>query len=385
MLERAIHVQKGSGAFIMKAVATALVLIVGAAVVLWYGNMLNSWVVGGLVGGLAALLLSIPLSLVLFSYFARHRDESEQHRDDAFDDARFEEDAYFQSAGRRIRGARSTYDGRGVYQVVEEHTSQRATWNPYEDDRLAAMRQLPAPSTNRSHSARGYTTSPRLPSAPRNASPGRSTSHPTRLLPEYQVLKNNQKSVGTERSQLQAQALRAARLEASQPKPASDQEFESYEYDEVRRYENYYGSERGSAIYREQRFLEEERLLANEQQALSPRRRGRAPRRNRRIVDSTLLPEDGYEGYEEHAGASSTYEEDARSTDRQELPIRERHTDRIVSTPAPEKVGRSLVRRAPYLYEDDPMREEFAQHVREPITRRSSRYLTPPGDEEEQE
>jgi len=51
---------------IMKAVATALVLIVGAAVVLWYGNTLNSWVLGGLIGGLAALLISIPISLTLF-------------------------------------------------------------------------------------------------------------------------------------------------------------------------------------------------------------------------------------------------------------------------------------------------------------------------------
>jgi len=31
-----------------------------------------------------------------------------------------------------------------------------------------------------------------------------------------------------------------------------------------------------------------------------------------------------------------------------------------------------LVRRAPYMYEDDPLREEFAQHVEKPITRRSS-------------
>src|SRR5437588_8731709 len=59
----------------MKAVATALVLIAGAAIVLWYGNTLNSWVLGGLIGGFGALLLSIPISLVLFSYFSRHCDE----------------------------------------------------------------------------------------------------------------------------------------------------------------------------------------------------------------------------------------------------------------------------------------------------------------------
>lgn len=61
-----------------KTVAMALVLIIGAAVVLWYGNTLNSWVVGGLIGGFAALLLSIPISLVLFSYFSRHYDTHQQ-------------------------------------------------------------------------------------------------------------------------------------------------------------------------------------------------------------------------------------------------------------------------------------------------------------------
>ena len=60
----------------MKAVATALVLIVGAAVVLWYANTLNSWVLGGLIGGLAALLISIPISLTLFSYLSRRHEEA---------------------------------------------------------------------------------------------------------------------------------------------------------------------------------------------------------------------------------------------------------------------------------------------------------------------
>lgn len=62
----------------IKAIATALVLIVGAAVILWYGNTLNSWVVGGLVGGFCALLLSIPISLVIFSYFSHHYHKPQQ-------------------------------------------------------------------------------------------------------------------------------------------------------------------------------------------------------------------------------------------------------------------------------------------------------------------
>src|SRR5579864_5345919 len=59
----------------MRTAAVALVLIVGATVVLVFGNMLNSWVLGGLMGGLAALLLSIPISLTLFSFLSRHQDQ----------------------------------------------------------------------------------------------------------------------------------------------------------------------------------------------------------------------------------------------------------------------------------------------------------------------
>jgi hypothetical protein len=62
-----------------KAVPVALVLIAGAAVILWFGNRLNSWVLGGLIGGLASLLLSIPISLTLFAYFARQHAQHEQY------------------------------------------------------------------------------------------------------------------------------------------------------------------------------------------------------------------------------------------------------------------------------------------------------------------
>jgi hypothetical protein len=34
-----------------------------------------------------------------------------------------------------------------------------------------------------------------------------------------------------------------------------------------------------------------------------------------------------------------------------------------------------MVRRAPYMYEDDPMRQEFAQQLDAPVVRRSSRKL----------
>ena len=37
-------------------------------------------------------------------------------------------------------------------------------------------------------------------------------------------------------------------------------------------------------------------------------------------------------------------------------------------------VNRPLVRRAPYMYEDDPLRQELAQHLDTPTVRRSSRF-----------
>src|ERR1700675_461568 len=59
----------------MRFAPVALVLVVGAGVVLWFGNTLNSWVLGGLIGGLAALLISIPISLIIFATLARRQDE----------------------------------------------------------------------------------------------------------------------------------------------------------------------------------------------------------------------------------------------------------------------------------------------------------------------
>src|SRR5574340_1371657 len=58
----------------MRAAAAAIVFILGAAVILVMANSLNSWVVGGLIGGLAALLISIPISVLLFTVLSRRHD-----------------------------------------------------------------------------------------------------------------------------------------------------------------------------------------------------------------------------------------------------------------------------------------------------------------------
>src|SRR5216683_6401986 len=58
----------------MRVAAVAFVLVVGAAVVLAFANTLNSWVLGGLLGGLAAILLSIPVSLAIFTLLTRRQE-----------------------------------------------------------------------------------------------------------------------------------------------------------------------------------------------------------------------------------------------------------------------------------------------------------------------
>lgn len=58
----------------MRVAAVALVLIVGAAMVLAFANTLNSWVLGGLLGGLASMLLSIPIALALFILLTRRQE-----------------------------------------------------------------------------------------------------------------------------------------------------------------------------------------------------------------------------------------------------------------------------------------------------------------------
>src|SRR5260370_4552961 len=89
----------------MRVAAVALVLIVGAAVVLAFANTLNSWVLGGLLGGLAAILLSIPISLALFTLLARRHDA--RHRADGESFAAepdFADDSYDESVVYEAEG-----------------------------------------------------------------------------------------------------------------------------------------------------------------------------------------------------------------------------------------------------------------------------------------
>lgn len=52
------------------SIVVSVALVSVAVVVIIFANTLNSWVFGGLLGGLAALLAAIPISIVIFNYLS---------------------------------------------------------------------------------------------------------------------------------------------------------------------------------------------------------------------------------------------------------------------------------------------------------------------------
>lgn len=141
----------------MKAVATAFVLIAGAAVVLWLGNTLNSLLLAGLIGGLVALLVSIPISLTLFSYFTRRHQENHVSTLEETERAHYEasmlvyEHSISEIDEEYEEEEASYYDERDEYGSRRTRGSQ-AAWEDeqvYLDTPLPPAGYLPAPTTNR--------------------------------------------------------------------------------------------------------------------------------------------------------------------------------------------------------------------------------------------
>ncbi|MBO0790954.1 MAG: hypothetical protein J2P36_08405 [Ktedonobacteraceae bacterium] len=295
----------------MKAVATALVLIVGAAVVLWYGNTLNSWVLGGLIGGLAALLLSIPISLMLFAYLARRHNER-------------------QPVEEEVSLARAyDYDDR---EEVWDEEGERLRQFYYDEERSRQHLEEPEETVSR-RDVYGMAREDVFPS-----------KRITRKMPQRRLT----------RSQMQSEALRAARKEAAQ-------QFEEYE-EEMSRFSrrplerDLYQSPPERSSRRLSRGLSEQADRREQMSNVYPRHRNRGdthsvrPQRRRE-------PETDY-----------LYEEELLQTD--QIDFSAQRYDPEAQT---DNLQRPMIRRAPYLYEDDPLRQELSQYVDEPITRRSSR------------
>jgi hypothetical protein len=306
----------------------ALVLIAGAAAVLWYGNTLNSWVLGGLIGGLAALLISIPISLTLFTYLSRQQEERLRAEKEEFAVLEAQRLAHEE----RLLRAYERGEARSMYAAQEEVSAYRAELNPPsdEDERWIeeqehylplppAVRPLSAPPASRRSAATqrlplssqvaATRKLPREPATSRHSAVTRRLGYPG--FPGYQ----SQDTL----SRLQSQALRQAREEA------------------VRQNEGPL-----SATYR---------------------------RNGRRIIDSSLLP---------ISPASAEMENSEITGRKSHLP----ETEVLSTQPFTGDIQKPLVRRAPYMYDDDELKSEFAQQVAPPITRRSSRKLTMPQEDD---
>jgi hypothetical protein len=329
------QIQKGSTALI-KAVATALVLIAGAAVVLWYGNTLNSWVLGGLIGGLAALLLSIPISLTLFTYLARQHEERERNErrvlEEGTTDATRDKNGRLESAYLY----HEAYAPRSVYVEEDEDFFDHRKERGGEVDTVRYLpappvRRLPAPSTpssvnNNPPPTRQTPVTRRL---SRELSE-RDASRATRRL-SGRPMTNSGQQTGMTRSQFQSQALHMARMETVRPPE------EEYEIETPSPYEPH------------KPYL----------------------RRTRRIVDSSPPPNSPYQA-STNSGQSSG--EKTRHYDDPE-------TDAIDIGLSTGSLKNPLLRRAPYLYDDDELKSKLEQQIDTPITRRTSRKLPRPLDD----
>lgn len=373
----------------MRAAAVALVLIVGAAIVLWFGNMLNSWVLGGLIGGLAALLLSIPISLTLFSFLSRRHDqwletmEPELEaislaRSYDFDDVEAEE-------------IQPVYEAE-VYE--SELPPQRERYEdrrriPVTRDLPAAMYpHLPAKGHSQASAPVDYTLHQRgsmRSLTPRQLPKGspvvrRQETFSQRLLPESQTyypgISGYQGNVT--RSLHQSAALHAARQEAAQRQddveilPTTTYNLKRIPATRPLSSSNSERQADRSMNRRISRQLPQQKAYQNQN-------------RRRRWVDDAAPAQPGLSRTQRQFGGPRTESINRNGGYSQTGPLRrvarnaqwdEEYFDPEVSTGG---LKNPLVRRAPYMYEDDALRQELAQQIDRPIVRRSSR------DEEEEE
>ncbi|GCE25321.1 hypothetical protein KDA_08050 [Dictyobacter alpinus] len=365
----------------LKAVAAALVFIIGAAVVLWYANTLNSWVVGGLIGGLAALLLSIPISLTLFAYLSRRHEQHVQP------DVEYEEEEFYAEPQQFVYEYREVPErvARTIY--IEEQddypTGHRGRDEDYEDERHylpapAPRRQLPSPSSRYSDSDRypvyrsPSTQSPstRQPSRRDNETPSRRAT--TRRLntpgfPGYQPEMT--------RGQFQSQALRIARQEASQR--AEEDYTEEYVDYRSRRPSSPLSRQHGTDKQPTQKPPTSHGYRQSSRERQDPEEGNSSsletyPRRGRRVVDASPTPNSPYRSF------SSSQERPAS----QKYQYTDPETEAFDQNFSTGNLKKPLVRRAPYMYDDDALKDELAQQVEPPKTRRSSRNLAPKRDED---
>jgi len=380
----------------MRAAAVAIVLIFGAVVILVFANTLNSWVLGGLIGGLAALLISIPISLFLFTILSRRHDQNSQYFQQELEDASY--------ADPGENGYAEVYETDFYVLSGEEEC-----YNEPGSRRMTDVRALPA--AGQSHAAANmafnentgrYAQGSRRPS---QALPqGRGKGTPTQdLSSDRRQPRRSVYEVNAMRSKYQTAALRAARQEAAQElddvevipthsrtpskrvplrrssQPLSRQPARSRqarpapELQQRQQLANSHGSHRGVDATSGQQNGARRTLSSG-----GPNPTNRPPR-----TDSLRLDEPKTEQLRGRSSYPETEPFRVRPQTGQiarnpQLGERLRNPDMITGN-----LQAPLVRRAPYMYEDDPLREELAQQIDgAPIVRRSSRHLQFEDEEE---
>jgi hypothetical protein len=362
----------------MRVAAMAFVLVVGAAVVLVFANTLNSWVLGGLLGGLAAILLSIPISLVLFTFLARRHDARQKAAAQAFENEPDSpgDGSYDHAIGQDARGyALSADKVFGTNPRTRAHSSPERHRLPvsgflslppveqdldsYEDEPGTFARRDPRNYPRHSrYSARPLARDDDLVSPSPRSKPPRDPS--TRSLAEHksaalrQAREEAQQQIANNHHSLSraSRGTRPSRIHGSHStRPPSNRILD----------ENH--SRLSRSRNAQPAWDEDENGLRDSITEQYPRRPSypRKPRASRSVDPWTDTLEEEDDQIE--PGWSR----------------RPRDPERISGT-----LRNPLVRRAPYLYDDDPLREELAQQLESdrPIRRRSSLYERYEDDEE---
>ena len=384
--------QSRKGTVFMRVAALALVLIIASAVVLIFANTLNSWVLGGLIGGLAALLISIPISLIIFASLARRNDErlyaqmllqqeeelayyeeyqQEYDEDDGYDEYDedgqvYEAEAYYlpadeeeyeQPRGRRQPEVRSLPAAGQSYasSSTSGTAKQRALNNTQNTAAQPARKSTRELALDRERSREASTS--------RQAQQAKQTGHQRDAR-----IPNTTRSL---RSQQQAAARRAALQEAAQ----GSQEPGQITTGPMRRPATTRQLPPQTIQFKRSRLPEEggsgKKSSTDERQSLSDSYRGAKRPSNAGDARPQEAQTDQVRGRYPYptTGPLRSNPETGQITRKPQMDEQDRGGEATTGN-----LRNPLVRRAPYLYEDDPLREEFSQHIDKPITRRASRY-----------
>jgi len=372
------------GTVFMRA-AAAIVFILGASVILVLANSLNSWVLGGLIGGLAALLISIPISVMLFTILSRRHDLKLQTLHQELGEMGYvdlDENGYEE-----------------VYETDAYVVSEEEYYNQIVNRRMADVHALPAAGQSHASANKEFnertgraTQSSRRPS---QALPqGRGKGTPTReLSSKRREAKRSMHEVNAMRSRFQTAALQAAKREAQQFDDVevipTHTQAPNKRIPPGRTSQPLAGQPASSRQTRPSSDMSQQTVHPNGSQrtldATSGQQKsarhtlssGELHSTNKPLQTDSLhmddLQSDKFRVRSLYPETESlrVHPQTGQMERNPQLGQPQRNSDKMTGN-----LKTPLVRRAPYLYEDDPLRQELAQQIDGgPIVRRSSRRL----------